>query len=150
MSDKCYIFVKKCIMRTDNFSFKSLDNKDVFMLINSTREGVDYDTFDKFSNKFPLNNSDWSNILNVSERTMQRYKREKKRFDSIHSERLLLIMLLFKKGIEVFESKDNFIKWINTESISLGGVKPIKMLDNSFGINLIKDELVRIEHGILA
>lgn len=101
-------------MKTDKITFKSLDNKDVFMLIKSTREGVDYDTFDNLSGRFPLNNSDWSRILNVSERTMQRYKREKKRFDSIHSERLLLIMLLFKKGVDVFESTDNFIKWLAT------------------------------------
>lgn len=137
-------------MKTDKITFKSLDNKDVFMLIKSTREGVDYDTFDNLLGRFPLNNSDWSRILNVSERTMQRYKREKKRFDSIHSERLLLIMLLFKKGVDVFESTDNFIKWLNSENISLGGVKPMNMLDNTFGVNLIKDELIRIEHGVLA
>jgi putative toxin-antitoxin system antitoxin component (TIGR02293 family) len=137
-------------MKADNISFKSLDNKDVFMLIKSTREGLGYDTFDKLSGRFPLNNSDWSKILNMSERTMQRYKREKKRFDPIHSERLLLIMLLFKKGTEVFGDSDSFIKWLNSENISLGGVKPINLLDNSFGVNIVKDELSRIEHGMLA
>lgn len=137
-------------MKTDKITFKSLDNKDIFKLIKSTREGVDYDTFGNLADRFPLNITDWSRILNVSERTMQRYKREKKRFDSIHSERLLLIMLLFKKGLEVFKSTDYFIKWLHSENISLGGVKPLNMLDNTFGVNLIKDELVRIEHGVLA
>jgi len=137
-------------MKADNISFKSLDNKDVFMLIKATREGVDYDTFDKLTGGFLLDNSDWSKILNVSERTMQRYKREKKRFDSIHTERLLLIMLLFKKGTEVFENTDSFIKWLNSENISFGGEEPMNMLDSSFGVNMIKDELIRIEHGILA
>ncbi len=137
-------------MKTDNISFKSLDNQDVYSLIKSTRDGVDYDTFNNLSDKFPLNNSDWSRILNVSERTMQRYKIEKKRFDSIHSERILIIMLLFKKGVEVFESTDNFLKWLNSENVSVGGVKPIDMIDNSFGVNLIKDELIRIEYGVLA
>ena len=137
-------------MVTENITFKSLDNKDAFLLIKSTREGIDYDTFDKLSDRFPLNNSDWSRILNVSERTMQRYKREKKRFDSIHSERLLLIMLLFKKGVDVFGNTDHFIKWLNSESISLGGIKPMNLLDNSFGVNMVKDELLRIEHGVLA
>jgi putative toxin-antitoxin system antitoxin component (TIGR02293 family) len=137
-------------MKTDNITFKSLDNKDVYMLMQSTRKGVEYDAFDNLSNKFPLKNSDWSRILNVSERTMQRYKREKKRFDSTRSERLLSIMLLFKKGVDVFGNSDNFIIWLNSESISLGGVKPMNMLDNIFGINMIKDELLRIEHGVLA
>lgn len=137
-------------MENDKITFNSLDNKDVFKLIKATREGVDYDTFDNLSVRFPLNNSDWSRILNVSERTIQRYRREKKRFDSTRSERLLLIMLLLKKGVDVFGSSDNFITWLNSKNISLGGIKPIKMLDNTFGVNLIKDELIRIEHGVLA
>jgi putative toxin-antitoxin system antitoxin component (TIGR02293 family) len=137
-------------MRTDNISFKSLDNKDLFMLIKSTREGIEYETFEELSGRYSLKNEDWSRILNISERTMQRYKREKKRFDPIHSEKLLLIMLLFKKGVDVFGNSDNFIKWLNSENISLGGIKPMNMLDNSFGVNMIKDELIRIEHGVLA
>ena len=137
-------------MRTDNLTFKSLDNNDIFKLIKTTRAGVGYETFNRLTGSFPLNSTDWSRILNVSERTIQRYRREKKRFDSIHSERLLLIMLLFKKGDEIFESTSNFISWINSKNISLGGIAPISLLDSAFGINMIKDELLKIEHGILS
>ena len=138
------------MMRREKLTFKSLDNNDIFKLINATREGVNYDTFDRLSGSFPLSSADWSRILNVSERTIQRYKREKKKFDSIHTERLLLIMLLFNKGTEVFGNTTNFISWINSKNISLGGIAPISLLDNSFGINMVKDELVKIEHGILS
>lgn len=137
-------------MKADNLTFKSLDNNDIFKLINTTRKGVDYDTFYRLTGNFPLNSTEWSRILNVSQRTIQRYKREKKKFDSIHTERLLLIMLLFKKGIEVFGSTSNFISWINIKNISLGGLEPISLLDNSFGINMVKNELLKIEHGILS
>ncbi len=137
-------------MGAERLTFKSLDNRDVFKLIHTTREGVDYDTFDRLSTQVPLSSYDWSKILNVSERTMQRYKREKKKFDSIHTERLLLVMLLFKKGLELFGDNDKFISWLNTRSVSLGGIEPISLLDNTFGINMIKDELLKIEHGILA
>ena len=138
------------MMRTDNISFKSLDNNNVFKLINATREGVEYNTFDDFSLKYPLNSATWSKILNMSERTIQRYKREHKRFDPIHTEKLLLIMLLFKKGSDVFGDTENFLTWLNSENIAIGGVKPVDLLDNSFGVNLVKDELTRIEHGVLA
>lgn len=137
-------------MKTSNLTFKSLDNNNVFKLISTTREGIDYETFDRLAVSFPLNSNDWSRILNVSVRTMQRYKREKKRFDSIHTERLLLIMLLFNKGTKVFGNTSNFISWINSQNISLGGIEPISLLDNAFGINMVKDELTKIEHGILA
>ena len=137
-------------MGAERLTFESLDNNDIFKLINTTREGVDIKTFDEFSVAYPLNSTDWSRILNVSERTIQRYRREKRRFDPIHTEKLLLIMLLFKKGTEVFESISDFLIWINSRNNALGGIKPVDLLDNSFGINMVKDELVRIEHGILA
>ena len=137
-------------MNTEKLTFKSLENNDIFKLINVTRKGIDYKTFNEFTVSYPLNISTWSKILNMSERTIQRYKREKRRLDSIHTEKLLLIMLLFNKGVSVFGSTSNFLTWINSKSIPLGGVKPIDLLDNSFGINMVKDELIKIEHGVLA
>ena len=133
-----------------NMTYQSLDNNEIFKLIETTRDGIKYATFDEFSDKFPLNYSDWSRILHVSERTMQRYKKEKKKFDSLHSEKILMIMLLFQKGIEVFGNSSKFISWIDSKNIALGGIKPKNLLDNAFGINMIKDELIKIEHGILA
>jgi len=137
-------------MKTDNITFRSLDNNNIFKLINATKEGVDFRTFNEFFKTYPLNSATWSKILNMSERTIQRYRREKKRFDSIHTEKLLLILLLFKKGSDVFGNTKNFLTWISSENIALGGIKPIDLLDNSFGINLVKDELIKIEHGVLA
>lgn len=137
-------------MKTDNLTFKSLENNDIYKLIDVTRKGIDYNTFNEFTVSYPLNISTWSKILNMSERTIQRYRREKKRLDSIHTEKLLLIMLLFNKGVSVFGNISNFLAWINSKSIPLGGVKPIDLLDNSFGINMVKDELIKIEHGVLA
>lgn len=137
-------------MKTDNLTFKSLENNDIYKLIDVTRKGIDYNTFNEFTVSYPLNISTWSKILNMSERTIQRYRREKKRLDSIHTEKLLLIMLLFNKGVSVFGNITNFLAWINSKSIPLGGVKPIDLLDNSFGINMVKDELIKIEHGVLA
>ena len=134
----------------DNIELKSLDSTDVFKLIDVTRKGVDFKTFDDFTVNYPLNVADWSRMLSISERSIQRYKREKKRFDSIHTEKILLIMLLFNKGTEVFGSTTNFLTWIDSKSIALGGVKPINLLDNFFGIKMVQDELVRIEHGVLA
>jgi len=137
-------------MKTDNLTFKSLENSDILKLIDVTREGIDYKTFQELTVSFPLNISTWAKILNMSERTIQRYRREKKRLDSIHTEKLLLIILLFNKGISVFGNTSNFLAWINSKSIPLGGIKPIDLLDNSFGINMVKDELIKIEHGVLA
>jgi len=144
----CRIFVLN--KNITNMNYQSLENNDIFKLIETTRNGLAYNTFNEFSEKFPLSSTDWSRILHISERTIQRYKKEKKKFDSLHSEKLLMIMMLFQKGIDVFGNATKFSIWIDTKNLALGGIKPKNLLDNSFGINLIKDELVKIEHGILA
>jgi putative toxin-antitoxin system antitoxin component (TIGR02293 family) len=60
------------------------------------------------------------------------------------------LVMLYEYGIEVFGDRDNFNIWLNSRSIALGGRSPKELLDTKFGIDLVKDELGRIEHGVLA
>ncbi|MCF8361800.1 MAG: MbcA/ParS/Xre antitoxin family protein [Prolixibacteraceae bacterium] len=57
---------------------------------------------------------------------------------------------LFNKGLELFGNEENFTNWLNTENTALGGVKPIELLNKSKGENLVENELIKIEHGILS
>ena len=123
---------------------------DVTYLISTSRKGVTYSNFSVIMNHGPFSIEDWSNFLHLSERTMQRYKKEKKSFDPIHSEKILEINLLYNRGVEVFGKKENFDQWLSSRSIALGGIPPKDLLDNTFGIHLLNIELTKIEHGILA
>ena len=148
---KCRIFVVKILrMKTKRPTREFLKGMDQFQLIQAARDGIEFDIFDQIRDQIPLGLSDWSRLLNVSDRTMQRYKRERKRFDPLHSDRLLAILILFNNGSDVFGDLDKFMSWINTVNMSMGGIRPIDVLDNSIGIAMVKDELTRIEHGILA
>jgi len=119
-------------------------------LVKLTREGIKFNTFYRIAMKGPFDMHDWSNFLHLSERTFQRYKKEKKTFSSLHSEKILEITILYVKGIDIFGDKDHFNSWLNNKNVALGGIIPRDLLDSSFGIELIKDELTRIEHGVLA
>jgi putative toxin-antitoxin system antitoxin component (TIGR02293 family) len=124
--------------------------EDEINLANMVREGVSVYHFTKLSNHIHLNMQEWADYLHLSERTIQRYKKEGKAFDPIYSEKIVIIELLYKKGIGVFGIEDNFYTWMDTKSIALGGVKPKDLLDTSFGITMVYDEIGRIEHGIFA
>lgn len=132
------------------FEYNSVDDRDILLLIKKTREGMKYSTFTGLQKEIPLKPADWSRILHLSERTLQRYKKEKTDFAPIYSEKILEIKLLFNKGSDVFGNIKNFNQWLNSKNLALGGIKPISLLDNTFGITLLKDQLTRIEHGILA
>ncbi len=133
-----------------DLSFKAVDDKGSLFLIEAIRQGINYSFFDNLLHTIPFSFSEWSGYLNLSERTLQRYKKENKPFLAGFAERILEIKLLYKYGVEVFEDNENFDTWLNTKSIALGGVKPKDLLDTTFGINLIRDELTRIEYGVLA
>ncbi|MEB2776958.1 antitoxin Xre/MbcA/ParS toxin-binding domain-containing protein [Algoriphagus sp. D3-2-R+10] len=119
-------------------------------IISLVRQGVSFEEFDKFASKSAFSSSEWSEFLHISERTMQRYHKEKKSFDSLQSEKIIEIALLQKRGVEVFGNKSKFQNWLETPCLALGDLEPKSYLDSSFGITLLKDELTRIEYGVLA
>lgn len=124
--------------------------KNVFSLIQTVRAGVTFDLFREFATETPFSPAEWSHYLHLSGRTMQRYKKEGGTFDPLQSEKILEIMLLIKKGTAVFGDKANFNAWLDATNVALGNVKPKDLLDSSFGINLLQDELTRIEYGVFA
>ena len=136
-------------MKNKNINLIPTDNN-LSELIKTVRSGITYNRFYTLSEKLPFSMTQWSGFLNLSDRTFQRYKKDKKRFDPIHTEKIFEIVLLYYKGIEVFGDPEKFDAWLNLKNVAMGNEKPIQLLDNSFGIRLINDELIRIENGILA
>jgi putative toxin-antitoxin system antitoxin component (TIGR02293 family) len=134
----------------DNISYDSVDDRDIFTLINAVKRGINYASFKRIADQSLFSMNDWSRFLHISERTLQRYKKEKKTFSLPQSERILEIGLLFKLGADMFGTVEKWNFWLESENLALGNMKPKELLDNTFGINLVKDELLRIGHGVLA
>ncbi|MBZ5857631.1 type II RES/Xre toxin-antitoxin system antitoxin [Flavihumibacter profundi] len=129
-----------------NFS----DDKSIFRLIDAVRNGLSYTLFNSLLDSIPFSLSEWSQYLHLSDRTIQRIRKEKKTFDPASSERIVEIIRLYNYGTGVFGNKENFDSWLETTNLALGSIVPKSLLDTSFGISLLKDELTRIEHGVLA
>jgi putative toxin-antitoxin system antitoxin component (TIGR02293 family) len=138
------------ILEESSITYGSVDDKDIFRLIDAIRVGVNFPVFTSIAKLSSFSLNEWSGFLHLSERTMQRYQKEQKTFNPLSSEKILEILLLTRLGIEVFGSSEKFNSWLETKNIVLGNKKPKEFLDNTFGISLLKDELTRIEHGILA
>ena len=89
-------------------------------------------------------------LLSVSTKTIQRYHTQKKKFDAPNSEMLLKLVCIFNKGTEVFGEKAAFLRWLEKPAHGLGENIPFDMMKTSDGIDLVMDELIRIEYGDLA
>ncbi|MEO6838757.1 MAG: antitoxin Xre/MbcA/ParS toxin-binding domain-containing protein [Ginsengibacter sp.] len=89
-------------------------------------------------------------VLNKTIKTFTSYKKNQTNLDSTISEKLLKIFSLYDKGVAVFGNINEFNKWIAAPSFGLGNMVPRDLLDTVTGIELVYDELVRIEYGDLA
>lgn len=123
---------------------------DALAMIELVRKGVAYRDFSTIVAGAPFSMNDWASYLQISERTIQRHQKEKKAFQQVQSERIVELSVLYQYGVEVFGDKDGFDSWLVSKSLALGGRVPKNLLDTSFGVDLVRDELGRIEHGILA
>lgn len=133
-----------------DLTYRSADDKNLLYIIELVRSGINPNAFGELTELTPFTMAEWADFLQLSERTIQRNQKEKKAFQPIQSEKIVELAMLYNYGVEVFGDKDNFDIWLDAKSIALGGRKPKELLDTNFGINLVKDELGRIEHGILA
>lgn len=124
---------------------KHLDNK--MDLIELGKKGITKDAVSHLAKYLSISLKQISNLLPITERTLQRYTL-KKHLNKSTSEQILQITEVIAKGIETFGNKKEFLLWLEHPNIALSNEKPFNFLDSRFGIELVLDELGRIEHGI--
>ncbi len=123
---------------------------DKMMLIKAIHHGLPYSLFEQIQQVTPFSDEDWAQILDVSTKSLQRYKASADHtFKSIHSEKILEMAEVTHLGMEVFGSKSKFNHWLNTPSYALSRMKPIDLLMSSYGKEMVMSELIHINHGIL-
>ena len=110
----------------------------------------DYKEFKKISDKVHFTQKEWSDILHISERTLQRYAKDNSSLPFDVTDRLLQIDKVIKKGVHVFGSLEKFILWIRSNPNMLEGRLSLLSLSSIEGISMVITQLGRIEHGILA
>src|SRR5450432_2754396 len=93
-----------------------------------------YTEFKKISDKVELTQKEWSEILHISERTLQRYAKDNSAFNFSLIDRILLIDKVFKKGIGVFGNVIDFITWLKNDPISIEGELGLYSLASFDGI----------------
>lgn len=88
-----------------------------------------------------------SGWLNVNVKTFRIYKKQDTELKENLQEQVILLISLYKHGLEVFGEVEDFNKWLDTENYFLENSKPINYLKTVTGIRFIDDRLTAIEYG---
>lgn len=115
------------------------------------QNGLSFEFFKKLSKQFPFSEDEWADFLNISTKSLQRYRTEKDfLFKPIYSEKIIEITEVSYLGMEVFGDVDKFKTWLKTDNFALGNHSPQDLLRNSYGKDLVINELNRLQHGIFS
>ena len=121
------------------------------LIIQVIKKGLPYKLFNVIKNIIPFTEEDWANYLNISTKSLQRYSNDKGFvFKPIHTEKIIELAEVNNLGKEVFDSTEQFYLWLNTPSYALHNLKPAELIKDSYGKELVMEELNRIEHGVFA
>lgn len=113
-------------------------------LIGRIREGVKKADWKQLIQYTGSTEKEFEHILPTSISSMQKntvYNKET-------SERIYELARLFGLGYDVFDSKEDFKKWLMTPSRTLGNRIPFELLDSSFGFEMVENEIVRIQYNV--
>lgn len=131
----------------DDQAFKTVNNTADF--ISRIREGLPKKALDHLAQVMGVSSAEMAGMIHTSDRTLRRYTPAQK-LNAGQSERIIELAQLYARGADVFDSLNSFKTWMVTPVDALGAKKPIEFLDTSIGIELLMDELGRIEQGIFA
>ena len=123
----------------------SVSLEDDFSMLEESRKGLTRDAFLQISKDFPFLESEWKSLVG-----MEKSAEQVRFFNGPTAERILLVARVASRGVSVFGSFKLFRQWLDTPIPALQGKAPITFLNNSFGLQILQDELGRIEHGLFA
>ena len=128
---------------------KAYSAKNETDFIRFIREGLPKSALDNMIKITGFSIQEISHILRTSDRTLRRYA-SSHLLNAEQTERVIELAKLYTRGEEVFGSLEAFKEWMDSRVLALGNKKPKDFLDTSMGIDMLMDELGRIEHGVFA
>lgn len=124
--------------------------QDKYNIVLNARNGLSTKAFYDIVMLTGIKKEELAEIFHTTMKTIMRYTQSEKNLDITASEQALKIIALFKQGNELFGDIQSFRNWLAKPQYGLGRLIPFQLLQTSSGIDLISDELSRIEYGATA
>lgn len=115
-------------------------------LVRYAQKGVKTSVFYTFANLINMPDKYLAELINTSTRTLTNYKELDKPLEPVKGEHLLKLIVLFKKGEEIFSNLHEFQEWLRKPLSHLKD-KPVNWLITPGGVDLISQEVDRIAYG---
>jgi putative toxin-antitoxin system antitoxin component (TIGR02293 family) len=120
-------------------------------LVTLSEKGLPKRAVSRLVKLLSINPGEIASLLLVSRKTVERYKGDlETHLSRAVSERVLRIAIVAERCGEVFGDAKRCSEWLKSENAALGGRTPLGLMRSDFGIEMVLNELGRIEYGIIS
>ncbi|MEO8886769.1 MAG: antitoxin Xre/MbcA/ParS toxin-binding domain-containing protein [Mucilaginibacter sp.] len=119
-------------------------------LLNNAKKGLSAKAALDFLSLSGFTQNEFQETFKTTVKTIQNHVIRKLNLDAALSEKLLKSFALYDRGTALFGSANNFHQWLHAPAYGLGNQLPFTLMDTITGMQLIEEELIRIEYGALA
>jgi putative toxin-antitoxin system antitoxin component (TIGR02293 family) len=96
---------------------------------------------------FEYKQQDLAQFLDVNPSTISRWKNKDSDIGSLQSKNVLDVDEIIAKGVRIFGSELQFKEWLNTSNYALGDIKPIELLKNPYGVEMVEEAINGLSWG---
>lgn len=118
--------------------------------IRRTRRGFPVAAIHEVAVVLDISEQKLCDALRIRKPRMARTQSSDRQLTAEESDKLLRVLKALTRATNVLADEDSSRQWLCRAVRSLGGVKPLSLLDTGAGYSLVMDTLGRIEHGIAA
>ena len=112
------------------------------------RSGLPVAVIGELAEKMEVPQKDIARWLHTTPRTIQRSVESNSLLGLDMSDRVGQLIRVFTRCKQVFGDSKKVATWLKTPNYALGNVAPNDLLDTIPGMELVLDEIGRIEHGV--
>lgn len=119
-------------------------------MIDIIEEGLPISVFKEICSLMEISENRLSEVIRIPISTL--YRRKKRGyFSATESERLLRILKLYSKAVDVFDNRTEYArKWLKEEAYGLDGAIPLEYAKTEIGAKEVEQLLTRIDEGMVA
>ena len=123
-----------------------IENNEVYDLVNELKNNSKK-LFGTLKTITAEDDKEISNWLDINEKTFREQKNTSKPVKPILVEHVIMLISLFKHGIEIFGTAEQFKKWLESANFHFDQKAPLNFINTISGIKFIDDRLTGIEYG---
>jgi putative toxin-antitoxin system antitoxin component (TIGR02293 family) len=116
--------------------------------VKKIRSGLPCSTLTTLASKIDVPQKDIALWLHTTTRTIQRSIEAKTPLGLDLSDRVAQLLRVYCRCRDVFRDEKKVSLWLKTPNYELGNVAPVSLLDTIPGMEIVLDELGKIEHGV--